>query len=225
MLATLRELAKSAPTLDVVVVDDGSSDSTSEIASCGGASVLRLPYNLGVGAAVRTGLRYAVDCDYDRVVIVDADGQHDAAGIASLFGVLDSGADVAVGSRFGVGSPDYEVSALRRAGMRTLAMVVNRITRLRLSDVTSGFRAFDRNAVGLLATEYPAEFLADTVEVLLKCHAAGFSIVEVPIAMRPRSEGVASSRSFKLGMNYLRLLIGIGSWGWRRSMRNRKEAR
>lgn len=215
----MRELRATAPGLDVVVVDDGSTDDTAEAARRGGAALVRLPFNLGVGAAVRAGLRYAVDHEYDRVVIVDADGQHDATGITRLFAALDEGADVAVGSRFGDGSPDYEVSAVRHRGMRLLAFVVHRLVHQRFTDVTSGFRAFDRKAVELLAVEYPAEFLADTVEVLLKCHAAGFTIVEVPIAMRPRSGGRPSSRNLKLLLNYLRLLIGLASWSWRRSMR------
>ena len=105
-----------------------------------------------------------------------------------------------------------------------LAMVVRRLIHQPLTDVTSGFRAFDRKAVEFLAVEYPAEFLADTVEVLLKCHAAGFSIVEVPIAMRQRGEGRPSNRNLKLLLNYLRLLTGIASWGWRRSMGTRNKA-
>lgn len=204
----------------MVVVDDGSSDSTSTVAAAGGAAVLRLPYNLGVGAAVRAGLRFAVERDFDRVVVIDADGQHDAAGIDALLTALDDGADVAVGSRFGAGSPEYSVGGIRRRGMRILASVVRRLIHQPLTDVTSGFRAFDRKCVDFLAVEYPAEFLADTVEVLLKCHAAGFTIVEVPIGMRARQGGQPSSRNLRLLVNYLRLLIGIASWGWRRSMRN-----
>ncbi len=218
--STLRELRATAPSIDLVVVDDGSSDSTSRAAALGGASSLRHPFNLGVGAAVRTGLRYAVEHDYRRVVVIDADGQHDAAGIERLLAALDGGADVAVGSRFGDGSPDYEIGGLRRRGQRLLARVVHRLTHQPLTDVTSGFRAFDRKALEFLAAEYPAEFLADTVEVLLKCHAAGLAIVEVPIAMRQRTGGKPSSRNVKLLVNYLRLLIGILSWRWRHSIRD-----
>ncbi len=216
--ATLRELRAAAPELAVAVVDDGSTDATSAAARAGGATTLRHPFNLGVGAAVRTGLRYALERDFDRVVVVDADGQHDAAGIAALCRALDDGASVALGSRFGTGSPHYDIGPMRRRGQQLLAGVVRRLTHRELTDVTSGFRAFDRKALEFLAAEYPAEFLADTVEVLLKCHAAGLAIVEVPIAMRPRSGGRPSSRHLKLLINYLRLLIGIASWRWRRSI-------
>lgn len=221
--ATLRELAASAPELDVVVVDDGSSDATAIVARHGGASALRLPYNLGVGAAVRAGLRYAVEHDYERVVVIDADGQHDAEGIAALLAALDDGSDVAIGSRFAPGAPVYEISRGRRRAQRLLAGVVRRLIHQPLTDVTSGFRAFDRKVIEFLAVEYPAEFLADTVEVLLKCHAAGFTIREIPIGMRHRVAGRPSSRNVKLLLNYLRLLIGIASWGWRRSMQDRAE--
>jgi len=218
------EVWRHAP-VDVAVVDDGSSDGTSGAAIAGGAISLRLPYNLGVGAAVRTGLRFAVEREYDRVVIVDADGQHDTEGIGALLAALDEGADVAVGSRFASAASRYEVGRVRRGGMRLLASVVRRLVHQPLSDVTSGFRAFDRKAVEFLAREYPAEYLADTVEVLLKCHAAGFTIVEVPIEMRQRTGGVPSSRNVTLLVNYLRLLIGIASWGWRRSLPPRESQR
>jgi glycosyltransferase involved in cell wall biosynthesis len=213
-LADLRSIARYA----VLVVDDGSADQTAAIAGQHGATVVRLPFNLGVGAAVRAGLRYAVDHCYQRVVVVDADGQHDVASIAALLGALDAGADVAVGSRFAPGAPDYAVGRVRKAAMASLGWIVHRLTHQRLTDVTSGFRAFDRPVIELLAREYPVEYLADTVEVLLRCHAAGFTIVEVPVAMRPRQAGRPSSRNITLIVNYLRLLIGVASWRWRQSL-------
>jgi glycosyltransferase involved in cell wall biosynthesis len=191
-----------------VVIDDGSRDATSEVARAGGADAVRLPFNLGVGGAVRTGLHYAHDRRYDRVVVLDADGQHDPAGIGDLLDGLDRGADLVVGSRFAHGGA-FEVGRARRRAMRFLAFVVRRLTGRRFTDVTSGFRALDRPVIELLAREYPAEYLADTVEALLITHFAGFRIDEVPIAMRPRVGGVPSTRSVKLVINYLRLLVGI----------------
>lgn len=186
---------------------------------------MSLPFNLGVGGAVKTGLRYAVQHGYDRAVVVDADGQHDAAEIAALLARLDGGADMAIGSRFAPGAPGFEVGRTRSRAMATLRFVVRRATGRRFTDVTSGFRAFDRPVLDLLAREYPSEYLADTVEVLLIVAHAGFRIDEVPVSMRPRAGGEPSNRRLRLAMNYLRLLIGILSSAYRHARPLRREAR
>jgi glycosyltransferase involved in cell wall biosynthesis len=203
-----------------VVVDDGSRDATARVARDAGAIAVSLPFNLGVGGAVRTGLRYASRHTYDRAVVVDADGQHDPGGIPGMLDALDS-ADLVVGSRFAPGSSPYEVGRVRRRAMHLLQTVVRVLIGRRFTDVTSGFRAFDRPVIELLARDYPAEYLADTVEALLIVNHAGFRITEVPVSMRPRAGGVPSSRGFALAVNYLRLLIGILSSA---SRRDRKRA-
>ncbi len=197
------------PDVDLVVVDDGSRDRTAAVAEQSGARVLRLPFNLGVGAAVRTGLHYAAASGSDRAVVIDADGQHDPAGIAALLAALDDGADLVIGSRFEPGAPAYTVGRTRRRAMQLLQTIVRLRTGRRFTDVTSGFRAMDRAVIELLAAEYPAEYLADTVEALLIVHDRGLRIEEVPAAMRPRAGGVPSSRGVLLAINYLRLLVGI----------------
>ena len=207
--ATLKELREVVNDHDVVVIDDGSTDSTADVARRAGAVSPQLPFTLGVGGAVRVGLLYAQRNGYDRAVVIDADGQHDPAGITSLLDALDSGADMAVGSRFAPGAADYPVGRTRRQAMRFLGAIVRALTGQRFSDVTSGFRAFDRPVIELLAREYPVEYLADTVEALLLVRYAGFQVEEVPISMRPRAAGVPSTRRVKLVINYLRLLIGI----------------
>jgi glycosyltransferase involved in cell wall biosynthesis len=215
--ATLKELTETHPEFGVVVVDDGSTDETTEVARQHGAVAIRLPFNLGVGGAVRTGLHYALDQGADRVVLLDADGQHDPAGVDMLLGALDDGADLAIGSRFADGADAFRVGQLRRMAMRFLQSVVKTTTGLRLTDVTSGFRAANRPVIALLASMYPAEYLADTVETILITHYAGFEVREVPVAMRPRAGGEASTRHLKLVLNYLRLLIGILSSAYRQS--------
>jgi glycosyltransferase involved in cell wall biosynthesis len=206
---TLSELAATVPTFDTVVIDDGSQDGTSAIAAAHGIVSIRLPFNIGVGGAVRTGLHFAREQEYERVVIMDADGQHDAAGINALLVALDSGADMAVGSRFLTGATPYPIGPLRRWAMRFLGFIVRAITGQRFTDTTSGFRAFNREVIELLARDYPAEYLADTVEALLLTRYAGFRVDEVPITMRPRAGGNPSSRNVQLIVNYLRLLVGI----------------
>jgi glycosyltransferase involved in cell wall biosynthesis len=220
----VKELRALVPEYDVVVVDDGSTDGTAAAAREAGALVVQLPFNLGVGGAVRAGLRWAEGHAYDRAIVVDADGQHDPHGIDALVAALDDGADMALGSRFAPGAPPYHVGRVRRIAMSHLRFVVRRVAHRRFTDVTSGFRAFDRPVLELLARSYPAEYLADTVEALLMVSYAGFRVDEVPIAMRPRAGGRPSSRRFGLVGNYLRLLIAILSAGYRHT-RQRKEPR
>jgi glycosyltransferase involved in cell wall biosynthesis len=207
--ATLKELGEVVDDVDVLVIDDGSTDATAEVARRAGAVSAQLPFTLGVGGAVRVGLHYAQRNGYDRAVVIDADGQHDPAGIIALLEALDRGADMAVGSRFAAGTTEYPVGRVRRQAMRFLATIVRALTGQRFSDVTSGFRAFDRPVIELLARDYPVEYLADTVEALLIVRYAGFRVDEVPISMRVRAAGVPSTRRIKLVINYLRLLIGI----------------
>ena len=207
--ATLTELRRVQGSLSVVVVDDGSADATARVARDCGATVLSLPFNLGVGSAVRTGLRYAVEHGYERAVVFDADGQHDAGAITELLAALDRGADVALASRFGSGSDAYPVSRLRRSAMRFLARIVHHLTGQTFTDPTSGFRAFDAPAIRLLARAYPVEYLADTVEVLIIVSAAGLRIEEVPTSMRLRTAGQPSNRRWRLVANYLRMIVGL----------------
>jgi len=220
---TLAELRATAPGVDIVVVDDGSRDSTSTVARESGVFTLRLPFNTGVGGAVRTGLRFAEQQRYERAIVVDADGQHDPRSITALLDRLDTGTDLVIGSRFADSTSTYHVGRARRQAMRFLGALVYRITGQRFTDVTSGYRAFSRPAIELLAREYPSEYLADTVEVLLIAHRAGLSLDEVPAAMRVRAAGVPSSRNVRLAVNYLRLLVEIACGGYRHPRTTRME--
>ena len=186
------EVLEAAPAADVLVVDDGSTDRTARNARLAGAAVVSLPYNLGVGGAMRTGYRYAERHGYHAVVQVDADGQHDPAYLPELVAALDH-ADVVVGARFaGVGT--YAVRGPRLWAMRVLSRAVGRIVGTPLTDVTSGFRAASRPAIRVFARHYPAEYLGDTVETLVIAHRSGLRIAQVPVAMRRREHGVPSQR-------------------------------
>ncbi|HBU03336.1 MAG TPA: glycosyl transferase family 2 [Acidimicrobiaceae bacterium] len=204
VLAEIAEIDGLVP----VVVDDGSSDGTAGVARNAGVACVRLPFNLGVGGAVRTGLRWALDHDADTVVIIDADGQHNPADVAALLAAIDAGAGLAIGSRFAAAG-DYAVGGTRRRAMRILNRLVRSTTGFAASDATSGFRAMSRPVVEYLAREYPVEYLADTVEVIILVRRVGHEVVEVPVSMRERSGGVPSARRFRLAFNFLRLLVGI----------------
>jgi glycosyltransferase involved in cell wall biosynthesis len=177
--------------------------------------VLELPYNLGIGGALRTGFLYAVREDYDRAVQFDADGQHDPHHIDALIGGLDAGADMVIGSRFAETSAAYDVGSTRRSAMRILQVAVRLLAGRRYSDTSSGFRGFNRNALTFFSRNYPSEYM-ESVESLILATFEGFNVVEVPVDMRQRSGGVASSRSLKLAYHYLRLLLVIGAAASRR---------
>lgn len=220
--STLAELRRVVPDLDVVVVDDGSSDRTAEVARAAGVVCLTLPFNLGVGGALRLGFRYAVRNGFDRAIQFDADGQHDASNLHRLTEALDAGANMVVGSRFAEDS-GYAVGRTRRQAMGTLRLGIRLLSGRRFTDTSSGFRAFDRDVLELFATTYPQEYLGDTVEALLLALRAGYEVVEVPVAMRERSGGAPSARNLRLAYHYLRVAIVLLSTASRRSNAERPE--
>jgi len=207
----LKELADEVPGYDVLVVDDGSRDRTAAVAAAGGVPVARLPFNLGVGGALRVGFLFALRNGYDRAVQFDGDGQHEAAEIGRLLAALDAGADLAIGSRFADGSTDYPVGRTRRSAMRMLGRIVLLLSGQRLTDTSSGFRAFSTPLIEFFAHNYPVEYLGDTVEALLLAHYAQFDITEVHVSMRHRVGGTPSTRNLRLAYHYLRLIVVLGA--------------
>ncbi len=207
--ATLADLRAVCPDVDLLVIDDGSTDHTGAVARRAGAQVCRLPFNLGVGGAMRAGYRYAVAHDYDVAVQVDADGQHDPRYLATLLAAVDAGADLVIGARFaGEGDP-YKVSLIRRVAMVVLARTLSAMAGTRLTDVTSGFRAADRRALAIFAAHYPAEYLGDTVESTVIAIRAGCTVTQVPVQMRVRQGGRASQSSFRAAVYVARAVVAL----------------
>jgi glycosyltransferase involved in cell wall biosynthesis len=206
--AVLDELARVVPDLDIVVVDDGSRDKTAALAAAAGVAVVSLPFNLGIGGALRCGFRYALRHGYERAVQFDADGQHDATQIAALLAGLDDGADMVIGSRFAEATNSYDVGRTRARAMGVLRFVVRQLSGQRFTDTSTGFRAFDLPVLELFGREYPAEYM-ESVEALVLALAAGFRVVEVPVQMSSRAAGQPSNRSLRLLYHYLRLLLVI----------------
>lgn len=204
---TLEELRSTLPSLDVLVVDDGSTDRTAAVATAAGAHVLRLPYNLGVGGAMRAGYKYAQRLDYDRTIQVDADGQHDPQDILAVLGGLER-ADISIGARFAERGT-YEAKGPRRWAMVVLAAVISRISRTRLTDVTSGFRAGNRRAIAQYCEHYPAEYLGDTIDSLVVAVRSGITVTQVPVEMRPRQAGTPSNNPVKAAIYLFRSFFAL----------------
>jgi glycosyltransferase involved in cell wall biosynthesis len=185
--SVVARVRSAVPQAHILVIDDGSSDGTAEVAGSAGALVAPHPFNLGVGGALRTGYRFAARHGYTAVVQVDADGQHDPLYISALLRSLDQ-ADVVIGARFcGVG--EYHVRGPRAWAMRLLSRVMTRLLRVPVSDATSGFRAAGPEAIRVYAQHYPTEYLGDTLETLVIARKRGLRVRQVPVAMQPRTTG------------------------------------
>jgi glycosyltransferase involved in cell wall biosynthesis len=192
----LDELRAFDPTLDVVVVDDGSSDGTAAIARARGAAVVRLPFNLGIGGAVQTGFKYALEHGYDEAVRLDGDGQHIPAELPKLIEPLEAGeADIVVGSRFAAGNGEYRPPLARRAGISFFARVVSLLVRQRVTDTTSGFQAVSRRGIALFAADYPHDY--PEVEATVMVHKHRLRLAEVHVAMREREHGRSSINALR----------------------------
>ncbi|WP_067781749.1 glycosyltransferase family 2 protein [Actinomyces vulturis] len=199
----------SLPWADVLVVSDGSTDSTALVAQEAGAIVLDLPLNLGVGGAMRAGFVFAQRNGYDTAVQVDADGQHDPRDIPSLITCMnEEGADVVIGARFaGVGS--YAVRGPRKWAMALLRHVMSKLSKTHLTDVTSGFKLYSRRAILLFSQHYPAEYLGDTIEAMIVGIRSGLVVRQVGVEMHARTAGQPSHSPIKAAIYLLRAFMAM----------------
>jgi len=180
---------------DVLVVNDGSTDRTSEAAREAGATVLDLPCNLGIGGAVQTGFLYARDRGYGVVVRIDGDGQHEVEDIPKVLEPILAGrADAAIGSRF-LGETAYRGSLPRIFGIRYFRLLVNLTTGYRVTDPTSGFFAINRRLVVFYSDHYPSDYPEVDAYILMQRLRA--RTVEVPVRMYDRVEGKSSITAFR----------------------------
>jgi glycosyltransferase involved in cell wall biosynthesis len=209
---TLRDVINAirvdARQCDVVVVDDGSTDRTAEIAHRAGVPVLRHPFNLGIGGAVQSGFQYAREHGYDFMVQIDGDGQHRADQLPKLIAAMedDPTLDMVCGSRF-LTRGGYPAPISRRTGIHVFAFLLSKIVGERVSDPTSGFRLYNRRAINLFARDYPHDY--PEVEAILMMHWHRLRAREVPVEMLQRGGGVSSIRSGKSAYYMIKVLLAI----------------
>ena len=216
--AVLDELRSELPSVDVLLVDDGSTDRTAEVAADRGATVLSFGENRGLRAGIAAGYAYAHEHGYAFAGRVDADGQHPVDELARLLAIVRAGdADVAVGSRFATGDGyeeyRYEPSPSRRFGTAVLRRAMRTALGRPFQDATSGMYAVNARAMPILAEPY--ESGAPEVESLLRLKEAGLNVVEVPVHMRERASGeskLRGGRAVKLVLTVAGTLAMYGIW-------------
>ena len=203
----IKDLREHAPDADILVVDDGSSDDTARTASSLGVTVIRLPFNLGIGGAVQTGYLYARQRDYDIAIQFDGDGQHMAAEIAGLLEPIRKGdADLVYGSRFLPGGL-YEAPFFRKVGIWIFSRALSVIMGMRVTDTTSGFRAANRSVILFFSRMYPDDY--PEVESLVLLHKKKLRIREVPVTMRERTSGTSSITPVRSMYYMVKVLLAI----------------
>ena len=204
----VEELRRHAPAFDTLVVDDGSTDDTNVLAHEAGATVLKLPFNVGIGGAVQTGFVYAREHGYDFLAQVDGDGQHDSVELERLIATMEEEAvDMVCGSRFLTDDHRYPAPISRRTGIHIFAFLLSRIVGMRVSDPTSGFRLYNRRAIELFARYYPHDY--PEVEAVLILHHHRMRMREIPVRMYTRGGGTSSISTGKSAYYMVKVLLAL----------------
>jgi glycosyltransferase involved in cell wall biosynthesis len=199
-------LRRHAPDFDVLVIDDGSTDGTSQLARAAGARVVRSPFNLGIGGAVQTGFVFAHEGGYELMVQVDGDGQHDPEELGKLLAAMAPEVDMVCGSRF-LKKGEYLAPVSRRAGIHVFAWLLSRFVGQPVTDPTSGFRLYNRRAIKLFADDYPHDY--PEVEAVLMLHHHRLRMREVPVRMFQRGGGTSSISSGKSAYYMVKVLLAL----------------
>jgi len=191
----VKEIKNCGHEIDVIVIDDCSLDKTKKVAKESGAIVLSLPFNLGIGGTVQTGFKYAHEYGYDIAIQIDGDCQHIPTEIGKLIDpILTNDCDVVIGSRY-LNKTNYKTPLSRKIGILIFSFINTIVIRQKITDNTSGFRAYNRKAILFLSHVYPSDYPeVEAVVVLSKNH---FRIMEVPVQMRERQHGNSSINSIK----------------------------
>lgn len=207
ILQVVEDIRKNAPGFDYVVINDCSTDGTKEVCQKNGLNFVDLPVNLGIGGAVQTGYRYALEKGYEIAVQFDGDGQHDAAYLEEMAEYLvKNRCDMVIGSRF-IRREGFQSSYLRQAGIRYFGWLIKLLTGQKITDATSGMRMVGKGLIREFAADYPRDYPEpeSTAAVLLKKK----KVEEYPVKMRARTGGVSSISPMKSVYYMIKVSISI----------------
>ncbi len=208
ILKVITQLKEHLPDANLLVVNDGSTDNTLKIAKDSNlAYIINLKQNLGIGGAVQTGFKFALKYNYDIALQFDGDGQHNYMEISKLTSpILGNKADVVIGSRF-LDKNGFQSTFTRRIGIKIFEIINSIIIRQKISDNTSGFRAYNRSAIEFLASNYPQDYPEPEAIILLGKRK--FKIVEVAVNMHERSGGQSSIAGLQSAYYMIKVILSI----------------
>lgn len=197
---TVTAIEENAQGFDYVIINDCSGDHTRQICEKNGYNIVNLPINLGIGGAVQTGYKYALEHGYDVAVQVDGDGQHDPEFLNVMADhLMNNGLDMVIGSRF-IEKEGFQSSKLRRIGIIFFSGLIKMLTGVRITDPTSGLRMAGKNVMALFASDYPRDY--PEPESVVAVIRRGLKVEEIPVIMKEREGGV-SSISLKKSVYYM----------------------
>lgn len=207
ILNTVKVIEKDAPDFDYVVINDCSTDNTLEILKQNNINHIALPVNLGIGGAVQTGYKYALENSYDVAVQVDGDGQHDPKYLSALVDALEKNqADMVIGSRF-INNEGFQSTFMRRVGIVYFTKLIHLLTGKTITDPTSGFRMCNQKVIALFAKDYPRDYPEpESIVALLK---RNLKVLEVPVQMKERQGGVSSISASKSVYYMIKVSLAI----------------
>lgn len=203
----IAEVQKLSPDFDYIIINDCSKDDTKKICETENYRVLNLPVNLGIGGAVQTGYKYALENGYDYAVQIDGDGQHDPSYLSGMLeNIRKTNADMIIGSRF-IEKEGFQSSGIRRLGIKYFTKLIRLLTGAVITDPTSGLRLVNRSCIELFSVYYPKDYPEpESIVMLLKKKK---KICEMPVIMRERTGGVSSISPFKSIYYMIKVSIAI----------------
>lgn len=204
---TVENIVNKAPDFDYVVINDCSKDNTKEILEENNLNYVSGPINLGIGGAVQTGYKYALNNGYDIAIQMDGDGQHDVEYVRRLTDMIEAGeAEIVIGSRF-IEKQGFQSSGMRRFGIKFLSGLIRLVCGTKVHDVTSGFRAVNREYISLYAKEYPTDY--PEPEAIVRASLNGAVIKEAPVIMKERETGTSSITPLKSMYYMIKVSLAI----------------